>query len=47
VLIQSGTLKTGDVVLAGQTYGRVRAMLDENGRPSRMRARPFRWKSRA
>lgn len=33
VLVQSGTLKTGDVVLAGQTYGRVRAMLDENGRP--------------
>ncbi len=32
VLIQSGTLKTGDVVLAGQTYGRVRAMLDENGK---------------
>ncbi|MDI9330591.1 MAG: translation initiation factor IF-2 [Alphaproteobacteria bacterium] len=33
VLVQSGTLKTGDVVLIGQTYGRVRAMLDENGRP--------------
>jgi translation initiation factor IF-2 len=33
VLIQSGTLKTGDVVLAGSTYGRVRAMLDENGKP--------------
>jgi translation initiation factor IF-2 len=33
VLVQSGTLKTGDVVLAGQTYGRVRAMLDENARP--------------
>ena len=32
VLVQSGTLKTGDVVLAGQTYGRVRAMLDENAR---------------
>jgi translation initiation factor IF-2 len=32
VLIQSGTLKVGDVVLAGQTYGRVRAMLDENGK---------------
>ncbi len=32
VLIQSGTLKTGDVVLAGSTYGRVRAMLDENGK---------------
>jgi translation initiation factor IF-2 len=32
ILVQSGTLKTGDVVLAGQTYGRVRAMLDENGK---------------
>ena len=32
VLVQSGTLKAGDVVLAGQTYGRVRAMLDENGK---------------
>jgi translation initiation factor IF-2 len=33
VLVQSGTLKTGDIVLIGQTYGRVRAMLDENGKP--------------
>jgi translation initiation factor IF-2 len=33
VLIQSGTLKRGDVVLAGSSYGRVRAMLDENGKP--------------
>ena len=33
VLVQSGTLKVGDVVLAGQTSGRVRAMLDENGKP--------------
>ena len=33
VLVQAGTLKTGDVVLAGSTYGRVRAMLDENGKP--------------
>ncbi len=32
VLVQSGTLKTGDVVLAGSTYGRVHAMLDENGK---------------
>ena len=32
VLVQSGTLKTGDMVLAGSTYGRVRAMLDENGK---------------
>ena len=30
VLVQSGTLTTGDVVLAGQTYGPVGAMLDEN-----------------
>ncbi len=35
VLVQSGTLKVGDVVLAGQTFGRVRAMLDENGKSSK------------
>jgi len=35
VLVQSGTLKVGDVVLAGQTYGRVRAMLDENGKTAK------------
>jgi translation initiation factor IF-2 len=34
VLVQSGTLKKGDVVLAGSSYGRVRAMLDENGEPT-------------
>ncbi len=33
VLVQSGTLKAGDIVLAGQTFGRIRAMLDENGKP--------------
>jgi translation initiation factor IF-2 len=32
VLVQSGTLKKGDVVLAGSSYGRVRAMLDENAK---------------
>jgi translation initiation factor IF-2 len=32
VLVQSGTLNRGDVVLAGASYGRVRAMLDENGK---------------
>ncbi len=32
VLVQSGTLKVGDVVLAGQTFGRVRAMIDEDGK---------------
>ncbi|AVS80919.1 translation initiation factor IF-2 [Paracidovorax avenae] len=35
VLVQSGTLKVGDVVLAGQTSGRVRAMLDENGKATK------------
>ncbi|GAA4344620.1 hypothetical protein GCM10023165_27980 [Variovorax defluvii] len=35
VLVQSGTLKIGDVVLAGSTYGRVRAMLDEDGKPTK------------
>ncbi|MEI2417778.1 translation initiation factor IF-2, partial [Orrella sp. JC864] len=33
ILVQSGTLNRGDVVLAGASYGRVRAMLDENGKP--------------
>ncbi|MGB8436451.1 MAG: translation initiation factor IF-2, partial [Burkholderiales bacterium] len=32
VLVQSGTLKRGDVVLGGAAFGRVRAMLDETGR---------------
>ncbi len=32
ILVQSGTLKKGDVVLAGSSYGRVRAMLDEDGK---------------
>jgi translation initiation factor IF-2 len=33
ILVQSGTLERGDVVLAGTSFGRVRAMLDENGKP--------------
>ena len=32
VLVHSGTLKRGDIVLAGAVFGRVRAMNDENGR---------------
>ena len=32
VLVQAGTLKKGDIVLAGSSFGRVRAMLDESGR---------------
>ncbi len=31
ILVQSGTLKRGDIVLAGAVFGRVRAMLDESG----------------
>src|SRR5699024_1554731 len=31
VLIQEGTLKRGDILLAGREFGRVRALLDENG----------------
>ena len=33
LLVQSGTLHRGDIVLIGAVYGRVRAMLDENGKP--------------
>ena len=35
VLVMSGTLHTGETVLVGQAYGRVRAMLDENGKATR------------
>jgi len=31
ILVQSGTLKRGDMILAGTTFGKVRAMLDESG----------------
>ncbi|WP_312515082.1 translation initiation factor IF-2 [Stutzerimonas nitrititolerans] len=31
VLVQDGTLRQGDMALVGSTYGRIRAMLDENG----------------
>ncbi|NGM88834.1 translation initiation factor IF-2 [Parapusillimonas sp. SGNA-6] len=33
ILVQSGTLHRGDAVLAGASFGRVRAMLNENGKP--------------
>src|SRR5690606_37063917 len=33
ILVQSGTLNRGDTILAGASTGRVRAMLNENGKP--------------
>ncbi len=33
ILVQSGTLKRGDILLAGAVFGRIRAMLNENGKP--------------
>jgi translation initiation factor IF-2 len=33
VLVQKGTLNTGDIIVAGAEWGRVRAMLDDKGRP--------------
>ncbi len=35
LLVQNGTLKQGDIVVAGQQYGRVRAMSDENGKQTK------------
>ncbi|NOX50620.1 MAG: translation initiation factor IF-2 [Gammaproteobacteria bacterium] len=35
VLVQNGTLQQGDIVIAGECYGRVRAMLDDNGNPTK------------
>jgi translation initiation factor IF-2 len=34
ILVQSGTLRRGDILLAGSVFGRVRAMLDETGQPA-------------
>jgi translation initiation factor IF-2 len=33
ILVQAGLLKKGDIVLAGQEFGRARALIDENGEP--------------
>lgn len=33
IMVQSGCLKKGDILLAGHEYGRVKAMSDENGKP--------------
>ena len=33
VLVQNGTLKIGDSIISGITYGKVKAMFDENGKP--------------
>ena len=44
ILIQNGTLHTGDIVIAGKTVGRVRAMTDDRGRKPVL---PCRWRSSA
>ncbi len=36
VLVQRGTLRIGDTVLAGEQFGRVRALFDENGEPIKL-----------
>lgn len=33
VLVQQGTLRKGDIILAGVEFGRIRALFDENGKP--------------
>jgi translation initiation factor IF-2 len=33
VLVQQGTLRKGDIILAGLEFGRIRALFDENGKP--------------
>ena len=40
VLVQEGTLRTGDAIVTGTHYGRVRAMMNEHGRAGRRRSLP-------
>ena len=48
VLVQNGTLHTGDIIVAGTAVGRVRAMTDDQRRARHRRpARPSRWRSPA
>ncbi len=35
VLVQNGSLKQGDIIIAGESYGRVRAMLDDQGQATK------------
>ena len=44
VLIQNGTLRQGDIVIAGEFHGRVRAMLDDKGAAARWQNQRNRWK---
>ena len=47
LLVQNGTLKQGDVIIAGTAVGRVRAMTSAKGRSSPRRAPPCPWRSSA
>lgn len=41
LLVQNGTLRTGDIVVAGTTVGRVRVMTNERGKSLKRQARPY------
>ena len=45
VLVQRGTLRVGDIIVAGSAWGRVRALIDDRAEPSRQRGPRCRWKS--
>ena len=42
MLVKNGTLKSGDIVLAGFEHGKVRALIDELAKMSRQLVHPFR-----
>ena len=46
VLVQNGTLRTGDSYIVGNTFGKIRAMFDDRGRPI-LRRRDHRLRSRS
>ena len=47
ILVQEGTLKKGDFIVAGTNYGRVRALLNDTGDNLKEAGPPLRWRSSA
>ena len=43
LLVQNGTLEAGDIVVAGKSYGRLKAITDYKGKPVKKAAPPRRW----